>query len=85
VSRPLPLEDGMDEYEDAIRRRDIRALKESRKQLADEALEHLESPELTMQQARLWEALIREMREIKKDIKEWDKDLEAQRQEHHVD
>ena len=75
----------MDEYEDAMRRRDTRALKELRGQLLEEALEHLEDPELTLQQARLWEALIREMGEIKKDIKERDKDLEAQRREHHVD
>ena len=79
------MEDGMDEYEDAMRRRDTRALAELRQQLLEEALEHLEDPELTMQKARLGEALIREMREIKKDIKERDKDLEAQRREHHVD
>ena len=75
----------MDEYEDAMRRRDTQALNELRGQLLEEALEHLEDPELTMQKARLWEALMREMWEIKKDIKEWDKDLEAQRREHHVD
>jgi hypothetical protein len=75
----------MDEYEDATRRMDTRALTELRGQLLEEALEHLEDPELTAQKARLWEALMREMWEIKKDIKEWDKDLEAQRREHHVD
>jgi hypothetical protein len=75
----------MDEYEDATRRMDTRALTELRGQLLEEALEHLEDPELTAQKARLWEALMREMWEIKKDIKERDKDLEAQRREHHVD
>jgi hypothetical protein len=75
----------MDEYEDAVRRSDTQALAELIRQLLEEALEHLEDPELTLQKARLWEALIREMGEIKKDIKEWDKDLEAQRQEHRTD